>query len=286
MPVITYTAGIIDWTKEELRELDTKTRKRMTIYKALHPRADIDRLYIPRKKGGRGLLSVEDMVTLEKTSLSEYVNGKPEQLMELLEKEGLTKYTMPKEKKKKEIQGKRETRWREKALHGKWAETIDETDPRTSQWLSTANLKPVTEALITAAQDQALNTNWHAHNIIKNKSVEKCRACNEHPETVAHIVSGCPRIAQTLYLKRHNAVAATVHWGLCEATGFERAEHWWQHQPETALENESFKLLYDFNVLTDKKITARRPDIIVVDKKKQTYNNYRCFLPSRQEYQK
>ena len=74
VPVITYTAGIIDWTKEELRDLDTKTRKKMTIYKALHPRADTDRLYIPWKKGGRGLLSVEDMVTLEKTALSEYVN--------------------------------------------------------------------------------------------------------------------------------------------------------------------------------------------------------------------
>ena len=138
----------------------------MTIYKALHPRADIDRLYIPRKKGRRRLLSVQDMVTLEKTSLSEYVNGKPEQLMKLLVDEGLTKYTMPKEKQKKEIHKERETRWREKALHGKWAETIDETDPGTSQWLRTANLKSVTEALITASQGQVLNTNWHAHNII------------------------------------------------------------------------------------------------------------------------
>ena len=155
----------------------------------------------------------------------------------------------------------------EKALHGKWAETTDETDQGTSQWLRTANLKPVTEALITAAQDQALNTNWHVHHIIKNKPVDKCRACSEYPETVEHIVSGCPRIAQTLYMKRHNAVAATVHWGLCANMGFERAEHWWQHQPETAMENESFKLLYDFNVMTDKKITARRPDIIIVDKK-------------------
>ena len=36
---------------EELRELDKMTRKQMNIYKSLHPRSDIDRLYIPRKKG-------------------------------------------------------------------------------------------------------------------------------------------------------------------------------------------------------------------------------------------
>ena len=47
---------------------------------------------------------------------------------------------------------------------------------------------------------------------------------------------------------------------------FERAENWWEHQPEQAMENEDYKLLYDFNIRTDKKISARRPDIVVVDK--------------------
>ena len=47
---------------------------------------------------------------------------------------------------------------------------------------------------------------------------------------------------------------------------FERAENWWEHQPEPAMENEDYKLLYDFNIRTDKKISARRPDIFVVDK--------------------
>ena len=246
VPVVTYTAGIIDWTKEELRQMDTKTRKKMTMYKALHPRADIDRLYLARKKGGRGLLSVESMVNLEKTSLAEYACNSPEPLMKILIDEGLVKFTMPKDRKKREIQGERDQRWRNKAIHGKWAEIIDKTDPKTSQWLRTSNLKPVTEALLTAAQDRALNTNWHAHNILKIRQDDKCRSCSEHPETVEHIVAGCPMIAQTLYLKRHNAVAATVHWGLCKTAGFERADNWWKHSPEVALGNENYKMLYDF----------------------------------------
>ena len=54
-------------------ELDRLTRKQLTLYKVQHPWADVDRLYVSRKKGGKGLLSVADIVSLEKHSLSVYV---------------------------------------------------------------------------------------------------------------------------------------------------------------------------------------------------------------------
>ena len=34
----------------------------MTMHKALHPRDDVDRLYVSRKEGGRGLVITEDSV--------------------------------------------------------------------------------------------------------------------------------------------------------------------------------------------------------------------------------
>ena len=34
------------------------------MYGALHPKSDVDRLYIPRKEGGKGLISIEDCVKL------------------------------------------------------------------------------------------------------------------------------------------------------------------------------------------------------------------------------
>ena len=46
-----YSAGVVDWTVEELKELDRKTRKMMTLHVALHPKSDVDRLYLPRQKG-------------------------------------------------------------------------------------------------------------------------------------------------------------------------------------------------------------------------------------------
>ena len=35
------------------------------------------------------------------------------------------------------------------------------------------------------------------------------------------------------------------------------------------LENKEVKLLYDFNIYTDKKITHRRPDIVIYNKKER-----------------
>ena len=43
--IIRYGAGIINWRVDELKAVDRKTRKLLTIYRALHPQADVDRLY-------------------------------------------------------------------------------------------------------------------------------------------------------------------------------------------------------------------------------------------------
>ena len=40
--------------------MDQRTRKVMTIHRALHPRDDIDRLKVSRKGGGREFASIED----------------------------------------------------------------------------------------------------------------------------------------------------------------------------------------------------------------------------------
>ena len=41
------------------------------------------------------------------------------------------------------------------------------------------------------------------------------------------------------------------------------------HNPVPVLENDSHKLLWDFNIQTDHLIPARRPDLIIINKKKK-----------------
>ena len=41
------------------------------------------------------------------------------------------------------------------------------------------------------------------------------------------------------------------------------------HNPAPVLENDSHKLLWDFNIQTDHLIPARRPDLIIINKRKR-----------------
>ena len=44
---------------------------------------------------------------------------------------------------------------------------------------------------------------------------------------------------------------------------------WYEHAPEGAVENEEIEVLWDINIHCDILILARRPDLIVIDKKEQ-----------------
>ena len=62
--VLSYSFGVINWTKIELEEMDIRVRKEMTMNKAFNKHSDIDRLYLPRNRGGRGLICIQDFCDL------------------------------------------------------------------------------------------------------------------------------------------------------------------------------------------------------------------------------
>ena len=47
VPVFRYSFGIVNWYQEELQKLDWKTKKLLAIHGQHHPKADVDRLYVP-----------------------------------------------------------------------------------------------------------------------------------------------------------------------------------------------------------------------------------------------
>jgi hypothetical protein len=53
---------------------DRKTQKKLTMHKILHPKADIDRLYVKRKEGGRGLIQIQAAYKAEIINIAEYLN--------------------------------------------------------------------------------------------------------------------------------------------------------------------------------------------------------------------
>ena len=62
-----------DEDQRRTKQIDQRTRKLMTMHKALHARDDIDRLYASRKEGGRGLMSTEDSVDASIQRLEDYI---------------------------------------------------------------------------------------------------------------------------------------------------------------------------------------------------------------------
>jgi hypothetical protein len=268
IPVIRYTSGIVEWTLAELQEIDRKTRKLMTIYHAFNMNGDVDRLYLKRKSGGKGLLQVEQVMREEECALSEYLKeDSADWLIKCVVRERVLETDDTKSTYRQRIVDQRTKKWKEKKLHGQyWRETEDIVDPVESvQWLIDGYLKKETESLIMAAQEQSLRTRKIMHDIDHRNVNPKCRLCGKKDETVEHLVSACSKLAQTEYKARHDKVASIIHWYLCKQIGVQVPKEWYEHQPSAITENENKKILWDFSVQTDRVIQARRPDIVLID---------------------
>ena len=268
--LLRYGAGIIKWTVGELDAMDRKTRKIMTINKELHPKSDVDRLYISRSKGGRGLIGCKNCVITEENSLGWYVVNHIEPLIVAVKESntlpGCRNAIKPTEFKKLKQQ-ERINNWKDKTMHGQYLREMNDKDKNnTWRWLQKSDLKGCTEALICSAQEQALRTNYTKCRIDKTIDSPLCRMCGIKHETVYHIVSECSKLAQREYKRRHDNVARYIHWRLCGKFDHDRAKNWYEHNPEGVSESANCKILWDVVIQCDKEIEARRPDIVVLDK--------------------
>ena len=268
--LLRYSAAFVSWRKSELEAMDRQTRKLFTIYGALHPKSDVDRLYIPRKEGGRGLISIKDCVELAIRGLEVYVHGCEERLTKAASENKIVGLEVASVLKRSKIE-KRLKDWEEKLLHGHYLRQTKEV--RSDQcwaWLQNGDLKRETESLIVAAQNQSIRTNLVKARIDKSQGDSLCRMCRKVDESIDHIVSGCSKLAQKEYKRRHDNLGKIVHWKLAIKFNFEAGDKWYEHEPESVLENEDYKILWDFSIQTDHVIEARRPDLVVVDKKERS----------------
>ena len=73
LPTITATVGILKGCIKGINDIDIKTRKILTMSGSLHPNSDVDKLYIDRKKGGRGLKSVQTLFESRVVALRQHL---------------------------------------------------------------------------------------------------------------------------------------------------------------------------------------------------------------------
>ena len=278
--VVRYGAGIISWTKEELREMDRKTRKIMSLNRALHVRSNVGRLYLPRNKGGRGLQGIEDCVGAECASLCEYIYESTETMIIEARKEGVIKPVECLRDYKERVGREHLSEWKDKALHGKFYQAVEGfADSESWRWLRQGYLKKETEGMICAAQEQALRTNSIKYSIDKTVDSPLCRKCKLSTESVQHIISGCTPLTQSEYKTRHDKVASRLHWEVCKEHGLEHAPKWYEHVPQRCQENEKVKVLWDMTFFSDKKLPHNRPDISIFDKNERKWKLIDVAVP-------
>ena len=215
----------------------------LTLYKMHHPKADIDRKYVKRKEGGRGLVQIEAAYKAEIINIAEYLNTiyKKDQFVNIFKSQESTQTNLntmiktaakiteelsqPNEKSyakqdgiqhiKARLGESLKKKWKKKILHGQYIRNKDRqlmSEEDTFFWLSKGDLKAENESEIVAAQDQALQTKYYATKILNTETDNKCDFANN--ETTDHIISASPILAKEQYIKRHDRVCAQLHFNI------------------------------------------------------------------------
>ena len=91
--------------------------------------------------------------------------------------------------------------------------------------MKNSGIKKETENLILAAQEQAIRTNLIKAKIDKTQEDSRCRMGGEVNETIHHLISECSKMEQKEYKNRH--------------------------EPESVVEIDTCKVLWDITIQTD-----------------------------------
>ena len=164
------------------------------------------------------------------------------------------------------------TAWTQKALHERYPNEIRQPNVdkvASLRWLTDGVIFPDTEGFMVAIQDQVVLARNYCKYIIRDGTEDdSCRRCHTAPETIQHIVPGCPSLAPVEYKRRHDLVAGLIHQELAlRYILLQERTPYYKYTPACVLQNEVVTLYWDRTVLTDKTVRHNRPDLIVVDRK-------------------
>lgn len=278
IPALTYSFGVVKWSETDLENLDILTRTLLTKFRMLHPNSSIERLYLPRDEGGRGLLNIKVLcMKLEiniETRLKRSNDNTMKKIIEVDKKYtplNLNTNTTPRNVMDKD---ELKNQWRNKALHGRYPKFLDDNSidkKMSTQYNSKGYLYAETEGFMSAIQDKVIRTKNYEKHILKIDVDDKCRKCGSYPETIEHVIGGCPALADSVYLGRHNQVAKVIHLELARKYQLMiDPPPFYNYTPEPVLESNTHVLYWDRTILTDKTVAHNRPDIVCIDKEQKS----------------
>ena len=71
------------------------------------------------------------------------------------------------------------------------------------------------------------------------------------------------------YKTRNDWVGKVMQWEMCGKSESDHTNKWYMHNPASVLENDTHKLLWDFDIRTNQLTSTRRPDLKIINKKEE-----------------
>jgi len=291
IPVVLYSLVVLGWTAAEIAALDRMVRVLLTRHKMHHPKSSTIRLYLPRDMGGRGLLSVEQMLRRSLVRIGQYLISRPDvpllamlrqyhddrppsksitkRATAILAELGLSLESASRDAVAQAMHRMAAQELSARPLQGRYWQRLEESGadvPLSLAWLKSSTLQPGMEGFIIAVQEQMVATRNFAANVASSGATlsPMCRMCESAVETVDHILSSCPVLATTQYIARHNRVVRLVHWALCRRYDMPNTSISPRHHAiGAARTSEKVTILWETPIPTDRSVKSNRPDLVV-----------------------
>ena len=140
-----------------------------------------------------------------------------------------------------------------------------------------------------SSQEQALRVNAIKTQFIR-KAILRYVDSVMRRQNITHILSACSVLVKSQYRKRHKKIRTSVHFVLCKKHHLQCCGKWYKqriththththtqhththtakshtHTPKSVQRNNEYKILWDFNIQTDKVIEYRLPDVVCINK--------------------
>ena len=89
----------------------------------------------------------------------------------------------------------------------------------------------------------------------------KCKLCENKDEIFYHIISECSKLVQKDSKSWYNWVGKVIHWEFCKKLKFDHLNKSNMYKLESIQKNETYKILWDFDMQTNHQSPARRANL-------------------------
>ena len=213
------------------------------MHKALHPRDDVDRQYVSRNEGGRGLTSIEVGVGVSIKRFKYHIDKHEGGLITAIRND--TDNTMD------NAMTTRKLKCEEKQLYGRFKPLINNiSHEKTVTWIRKENCMRETEFLLIVSQNIAVRINHIKAKIDKTQQNRKYSLWGDRDETINQMISECSKLAQKEDKTTHDWVGKVIHWEMCKKFRIGHTSKWYMHKPVSVQ-----KMTHSFGTLTYRRIT-------------------------------